>query len=251
MTGTDTGTVLVTGASSGIGRSIALQAAAAGWRVVAGYGSGLKRAMAVVEQIAAAGGTAVPLHLPLQDAEAIAAAIETLVADGHMPDALVLNASPPFATASFVKTTPDDFRRQLEASVIGNHALVSALWKRSFRKKRDGHVVALLTSALGPPPTPQMTPYLTAKAALRTMLDCASAEYGRGGLRISLVSPGFTETPMLDGFNELLLEIARSQTATGRFLTPDEVAAAVVEALANPPAAGDVKEMPIQAGNQQ
>jgi hypothetical protein len=45
--------------------------------------------------------------------------------------------------------------------------------------------------------------------------------------------------------------MARSQTATGRFLTPDEVAAAVVEALANPPAAGDVKEMPIQAGNRQ
>ena len=85
--------------------------------------------------------------------------------------------------------------------------------------------------------------------ALRGLLACAAVEYGRGGLRISLVSPGFTETPMLDGFNPLLLDMARTQTDIGRFLTPDEVAAAVVDALANPPAAGDVKDTPIQASS--
>lgn len=251
MTGNGPKTVLVTGASSGIGSAIATQAAAAGWSVIAGYGSGSDRAAELVSQIEAVGGTAVPAHLPLHDPDAITSAIETLTAAGQMPDALVLNASPPFSTTSFIKVTPEDFREQFEACVVGNHALIAALWKQSFRKKRDGHIVGLLTAALGPPPTPQMTPYITAKAALRTLLQCAAVEYGRGGLRVSLVSPGFTETPMLEGFNELLLDMARSQMENGRFLTPEEVASTVVSALANPPAAADVTDVPIQVSSQR
>jgi 3-oxoacyl-[acyl-carrier protein] reductase len=248
MTGATRRSVLVTGASSGIGAAVARQAAKSGWRVLAGYATGADRVADVVADIAALGGTAVPIHLPLQDPAAVAVAIETLVAEGLQPEALVLNASPRLTTGPFTKVSADEFRRQLDVAIIGNHALIAGLWKYCFRKQRQGHIVALLTSALGPPPTPQMTPYIVAKAGLRALLQCACAEFGRAGLRISTLSPGFTETPMLEDFSDLLLEMARSQTENGRFLDPNEVAAAVVDALAAPPAAGEMVEIPILMG---
>jgi 3-oxoacyl-[acyl-carrier protein] reductase len=251
MTGAAHKTVLVTGASSGIGAAIARRAAKDGWRVLAGYATGRDRAAGVVAEIGAQGGTAVPIHLPLQDPAAVAVTIETLVADKLQPEALVLNASPRLTTGPFTKVTADEFRRQLDVAIVGNHALIAGLWKHCFRKQRQGHIVALLTSALGPPPTPQMTPYIVAKAGLRALLQCACAEFGRAGLRVSTLSPGFTETPMLDEFSDLLLEMARSQTENGRFLDPDEVAAAVVDALAAPPSAGEIVEIPIRMGCKQ
>lgn len=250
MTNDERKTVLITGASGGIGGAIAMQAAAADWRIVAGYSGGRDRAEDVAARIKGAGGDARAIYLPLHEPHILGSTIGSLAADGIAPDALVLNASPPFTTAPFNKVTADDFRMQYEASVIGNHALIAAVWKNAFRKKRHGHIVGLLTAALGPPPTPQMTPYVTAKAALHTLLECAAVEYGRGGLRISVVSPGFTETAMLHGFNDLLLDMARTQTANGRFLTPDEVAATVVDALADPPDAGDVTNTPIQVSSR-
>jgi 3-oxoacyl-[acyl-carrier protein] reductase len=96
-----------------------------------------------------------------------------------------------------------------------------------------------------------MTSYIVAKAALRALLECAGAEFGRAGLRVSMLSPGFTETPMLKDFNDLLLEMARSQSQNGRFLDPDEVAAVVVGALAAPPAAGEIVDIPIRVGAMQ
>jgi 3-oxoacyl-[acyl-carrier protein] reductase len=91
-----------------------------------------------------------------------------------------------------------------------------------------------------------MTPYIVAKAGLQALLQCACAEFGRAGLRVSTLSPGFTQTPMLGDFSDLLLEMARSQAENGRFLDPDEVAAAVIEALASPPPAGEMVEIPIR-----
>jgi len=251
MTGASGKTVLVTGASSGIGAAVARCAAKAGWRVLAGYATGQDRIAEVVAEIGATGGSAAPIHLPLQDPAAVAVAIEALVADRLLPEALVLNASPRLTTGPFTKASAEEFRRQLDVAVIGNHALIAGLWKHCFRRQKQGHIVALLTAAMGPPPTPQMTPYIVAKAGLRALLQCACAEFGRAGLRVSVVSPGFTETPMLGDFSDLLLDMARSQSKEGRFLDPDEVAAAVVDALAAPPPAGEMVETPIRMGCRQ
>lgn len=250
MTGDTRKTVIVTGASSGIGAAVARQAAQDGWCVLAGYATGSDRIASLVSEIDAEGGQAFPVSIPLNDPKAVVDTVGRLVAEGRSPEAVVLSASPPFTTGSFIKVTPEEFARQFGVAVVGNHALISALWKNCFRKGRDGHIVAVLSAALGPPPTPQMTPYITAKSALRTLLQCACAEYGRAGLRVSTLSPGFTQTPMLGGFNDLLLDMARSQTELGRFLEPEEVAAAIVGALAAPPAAGEMVDVEIKASMQ-
>lgn len=236
-------TVLVTGASSGIGAAVARHAAKAGWRVLVGYGAGRDRAEAVAAQIETSAGAAIPVHLPLDDVPGIERAIDTLLETDARPQALVLCASPPLDVGAFTKATAEAFRQQFNVAVVGNHALIAKLWKTCFRPRRDGHIVAVLTAALGPPPTPQLAPYLVAKAALKTLLDCARAEYGRGGLRVSFVSPGYTDTPMLDAFNDRFLELAREASSGKRFLRPDDVAASIVEALANPPVPGEVAEI--------
>lgn len=238
-------TVLITGGSGGIGGATARCAAAQGWRVLVGYSAGRDRAQAVADEIAASDGQGMAIHMPLHEPTRLDGIIERLVSDGLCPDAVVLGASPPLSVCAFTKATAEDFHRQLEVAVTGNHHLLASIWKRCFRPRRQGHAIAVLTAALGPPPTPQLVSYLAAKSALRTVLQCACAEFGRGGFRASAVSPGFTETPMLDAFDPRLLDLARAKAANGALLKPEDVARVIVDALDAPPEPGRLAEIEI------
>jgi NAD(P)-dependent dehydrogenase (short-subunit alcohol dehydrogenase family) len=89
-----------------------------------------------------------------------------------------------------------------------------------------------------------MAGYVTAKGALESLLYAAAAEWGAGGLSISLIRPGFVDTPMLHAFPPLLIERALGQSAS--LLSPRDVAAALLHALDNPPAPGMVVEVPLR-----
>jgi len=99
-------TVLITGASSGIGASTARLAAQSGWRVLIGFGRGRARAEALSGQIRAAGGQAQPAPLPLGKPEEIAPFLQGATAGIDRLDALVLNASPAPGLDAFLNVPP-------------------------------------------------------------------------------------------------------------------------------------------------
>jgi len=113
--------------------------------------------------------------------------------------------------------------------------LITETWKRYFRPNQGGHVIAVLSAALGPPLRSHMTPYLVAKRGLETLLEAALAELGSSGLRASAVRPGYTDTPMLGSFHPHVLEAARARMKDGKFLEADAVADVIVRCLNNPP----------------
>lgn len=237
--------LIVTGGSSGIGAALCRLAARQGWHVWVGYGEGSERATRLADELAAEGRSAAPVALPLCSPDRLHEAVALIVEKDRGISALALCAAPAPDVTSLLKLTPDHFRNQYEAAVIGNYVLLTEVWRRCFRPRGGGQVLAILSAAQGPPAAPHMASYIAAKNGLEGLLNAAAAELGRAGLRIGVARPGYVETPMLQAFEPLLLERARASTPGHRFLRPETVAAALLRGLNQPPAAGGVAELPL------
>jgi NAD(P)-dependent dehydrogenase (short-subunit alcohol dehydrogenase family) len=177
-----TRTVLVTGASSGIGRACAVRLSRAGWRVLAG--------VRTPEAEAALRDHAVqPLVLDVTDPGHVAAAAETV---GGALDGLVANAG--IAVAAPLELVPlDELREQLEVNVIGQLAVVQALLP-ALRRAR-GRIV-LMGSIGGRSALPFLGPYAASKHALEAIADSLRVELRPFGVHVSIVEPGSIATPI-------------------------------------------------------
>jgi len=225
--------VLITGGSSGIGAALVRRAAGAGWQVAFTYKTHPGEAQKLVQELSSHAVRALPLDLNVP--ETITACVGGLAKDGGTLDAIVLSAAPGPSVNPLWKETDASFLEQFSANVIGNRNLLAACWKTFFRNQSKGHVVALLSLAMGPPPSAQMASYIIGKRALQTLLECALVEYGPSGLRASAVIPTFTETPMLGNFHTHFLEMARQKSPSGSFLSAEHVAEQIFRCLEEPP----------------
>ncbi len=170
--------VLVTGASSGIGAACAQRLARNGWRVFAG----------VRKQGDAPGGTK-ELLLDVTDADQIRAAAETVGDELH---ALVNNAG--IALAAPLESVPiDELRNQLEVNVVGQVAVTQALLP-AIRRAR-GRIV-IIGSIAGRSALPFLGPYAASKHALEAIADSLRMELRPFGIGVVLVEPGSILTPI-------------------------------------------------------
>jgi NAD(P)-dependent dehydrogenase (short-subunit alcohol dehydrogenase family) len=240
MTTENRNTVLITGGSGGIGRALVREAVAQGWRVLIGYRQNQAQAEALAAELNKDEKEALawPVSLCLDELESIPLSCDRMASLVSSLDAVVLGASPPLDSASFLKTQSESIAMHLRVSAIGNQALLRELWKRFFRDQGTGHVMAILSEAMGSPPRPHLCAYIVGKRALEAMLECAVTELGTSGLRATAIRLGYTETPMLHSLHPHVLDAARQKTISGRFLDPRTVARQVVEDLNHPPEPG-------------
>ena len=174
--------VLVTGASSGIGRASALRLAAAGWRVYGGV-----RTAHAADELREHG--IVPVQLDVTDAEQIAAAAREVEPELH---GLVDNAG--IAVAAPLELVPlDELRRQLEVNVVGQVAVLQAVLP-ALRHAR-GRVV-LMGSVGGRSALPFLGPYAASKHALEALADVLRVELAPWGIAVSIVEPASVKTPI-------------------------------------------------------
>ncbi len=181
--------VLITGASTGIGRATALRLDAAGWKVFAG----VRREEDGEALRAAAGNRLVALILDVTDAEQIAAAAEQIGAatDGCL-DGLVNNAG--VAIPGPLETLPiDDFRRQVEINLTGQVAVTQALLP-AIRAAR-GRIV-FISSIGGRIAFPMTGAYHAAKFGVEAVGDIFRQELRPWGISVSIVEPGSIDTPI-------------------------------------------------------
>lgn len=168
-------TVVVTGASSGIGEACALRLAAAGWRVYGGV-----RSSEAGDSLRALGVE--PLELDVTNPEQIAAAAETV---GDDLDGLVDNAG--IAIAAPLELVPiDELRHQLEVNVVGQVAVAQAFLP-AIRRTR-GRIV-LMGSIGGRSALPFLGPYAASKHALEAIADSLRVELRPWGIAVSIVEP--------------------------------------------------------------
>jgi NAD(P)-dependent dehydrogenase (short-subunit alcohol dehydrogenase family) len=242
-------TVLITGASTGIGRTTALRLAGAGWTVFAGV-----RDPAAGERLQREGapGRVIPLSLDVTDAGQIERAQariheQAARAGGSQGglDALVNNAGIGVGGPLELLST-EDLRMQFEVNVFGQIAVTRALLP-ALRVAR-GRIV-LLSSIGGRVSVPFNGPYAASKHAIEALGDALRGELHGSHIRVCLVAPGSVKTPIwskardtADGLEippELREEYGRVPAAFAKILadterrgvSPEQVAATIERAL--------------------
>ncbi len=184
-------TVLITGASSGIGRATALRLAGDGWTVLAGVRGEETGSKLAAE---APAGRLVPLRLDVTDEEQIDGA-RAVVEDGDgRLDALVNNAGVGVG-GPLEMLSSDDLRGQFEVNVFGQVALTRALLP-SLRRAR-GRIV-FVSSIGGKVVMPFTAPYGASKHAIEAIADSLRVELAPSHVRVALVEPGSVATPIWD-----------------------------------------------------
>jgi NAD(P)-dependent dehydrogenase (short-subunit alcohol dehydrogenase family) len=186
--------VLVTGASTGIGRATALRLDSAGWRVFAGV-----RREADAETLREAGSERIaPLILDITDGEQIAAAAARIEAEAGTLDGLVNNAG--IAVPGPLETIPiEDFRRQIEVNLTGHVAVTQAMLPAI--RRAPGRIV-FVSSIGGRIAFPLTGAYHAAKFGIEAVGDVFRQELRPWGIAVSIVEPGSIDTPIWQVVND-------------------------------------------------
>ena len=215
--------VLVTGATSGIGRAIALALDAAGYAVTA-----TGRSRAALDDLVAAAPGIVPLCLDLADRRAVAAALASRRVDVLVNNAGVMPKPGPFETMDFAA---------IDDTVAVN--LQSVLWLTQqvlpqMRARGAGHLV-FTGSTAGHAPGANFAVYAATKAAISAFAGALRAEVSPDGLRVTELVPGRVETAL---YAEVLSPEPRAAMyAGGGSLQPEDIAETVLAVLRLPPRA--------------
>jgi 3-oxoacyl-[acyl-carrier protein] reductase len=206
---------LVTGASRGIGRAVAVELAAAGASVVVAYNTGRDEAHAVATEI---GGRAV--QADVSDPESARA----LVDEAGDLDILVNNAG--VTRDGLIARMPDeDWRTVLETNLSAAFYTCRAA-ARGMMRRRSGAIVNL-SSIVGVHGNPGQTNYGASKAGIIGLTKSLARELGSRGVRANVVAPGYVRTRLTDVLPEEAQQAMLANTPLGRLGDPADVAGAV------------------------
>jgi 3-oxoacyl-[acyl-carrier protein] reductase len=220
---------LVTGASRGIGRAIAMTLAAKGFRVV-GTATTQPGAAAISEALTPFAGRGIVLDVT--DGEAVSAAIDGVVRDDGGLQVLVNNAG---ITRDMLSMRMKD--SDWDAVLATNLTAVFRASRAALRpmmKQRYGRIVSI-TSVVGASGNPGQANYAAAKAGVAGMTRSLARELGSRGITVNCVAPGFIETDMTRSLAEAQSAALLAQIPLGRLGQASEVAHAVAF-LASPEA---------------
>ena len=209
---------VVTGASRGIGRAIALRLAADGAEVAVHYNAGAEAAAAVVAAIAGAGGRAFALQADLGAPDGVDALVAGL--GSRAVDILVNNAgiSPKL---TFGQASPADFDLVIGVNLRAPFFIVQGL----LANLRDGGRVINISSMGTRAVYPAMAVYAPAKAGLEALTRILAVELGKRGITVNAVSPGATATDMNERARDPVIAAQIAQTvALGRVGQPEDIA---------------------------
>jgi NAD(P)-dependent dehydrogenase (short-subunit alcohol dehydrogenase family) len=227
---------VVTGASSGIGRAVAIAIADLGHPVVLGARR-VSHCEDTAAEIRASGGDAFAIHLDLADGDSIkrfaAAAIDTL---GNVE--ILVSSAAENRPGGVLDTDADSFERVLGVNVAGTHRLILAMLPEMTQRARGD--VVFVTSDVAVSPRPSMAAYVTSKWGLEGYARSLQMELEGTGVRATIVRPGPTLTGMgMDWDPDVTAEVIGQWVSWGfgrhsNLMRPQGVAQAIVAAVTLP-----------------
>lgn len=223
---------IVTGASRGIGRAIALQLAAQGANVVVNYASSATAAENVVAEITAAGSQALAIQADVSQADQVDTLINTVQEKFKRIDILVNNAGITRDTL-LLRMKPEDWQAVIDLNLTGVFLCTRAVSKIML-KQRSGRIINI-TSVAGQMGNPGQANYSAAKAGVIGFTKTVAKELASRGITVNAVAPGFITTDMTSNLTNG--EDILKYIPLGRYGQPEEVAGMVRFLAADPAAA--------------
>jgi 3-oxoacyl-[acyl-carrier protein] reductase len=212
---------IVTGASRGIGRAIALQLAEIGAKVVVNYASSSGAADELVSQIVSIGGEAIAVQADVSKAEQMDALFSTVMAQWGRVDILVNNAGITRDTL-LLRMKPEDWQAVIDTNLTGVF-LATRLASKIMLKQKSGRIINI-ASVAGQMGNPGQANYSAAKAGVIGFTKTVAKELASRGITVNAVAPGFIATDMT---NDLKVEGILQYIPLGRYGQPEEVAGMV------------------------
>ncbi len=216
--------VLVTGASRGIGRAIALRFGRTGARVGINYRASSSAAEATAADVVAAGGEALLLPGDASDALAVAAIFDTLLKSWGRIDVLVNNAGIVRDTL-LLRMSDDDWDAVLDTN-LRSAFLCTRTAMRHMLRQRSGRIINV-ASISGIRGNAGQANYSASKAGLIGFTKSVAREVASRGITVNAVAPGLIETDITTSMSQKAKEALIEQIPLGRMGTPEDVAAAV------------------------
>ena len=223
--------LLVTGASRGIGRSVALAAAGAGWFVTLNYRGDVDAANATLTDVRERGGDGVVLQGDVADEADVLRMFDAAVADGRGLDGVVVNAGIVAPSMKLADMGIERLRRIFDVNVLGAYLCAREAARRMplSRGGRGGSLVLVSSAAarLGAPF--EYVDYAGSKGAIDTLTIGLAKELGGDGVRVNAVRPGLIRTDIhASGGQPDRADRLGASAPIGRPGDADEVAAAVL-----------------------
>ncbi len=218
---------VVTGASRGIGRTIAIRLAADGALVAVNFQKNAEAAAAVVQEIEAAGGEAFALQGDVGSVQGISHFFQALDAEltkrrgNNQFDILVNSAG--IGTQGTVETTSEGvFDELMAVNVKGSFFVTQA----AISRLRSGGRIINLSSALSRHPYPRMAAYSIGKAAINHFTLILAAELGKRGITVNAIGPGMTATDFTAHARQdpKVVQMVSAHTALGRLGEAEDIA---------------------------
>jgi NAD(P)-dependent dehydrogenase (short-subunit alcohol dehydrogenase family) len=224
--GIDGKSVVVIGASRGIGETAAKLFAMHGAAVVVHYFRGHEDAQAIAAEIEDAGGRAMAIGCDIRDEAAVEAFFATVAQKQGGLDVLVANAVMDFRPEPLSRLGWADIEAELEVSLKGLHACCRAAIP--LMQARGGGRIVTVSSIATDQPVKGQAKYITAKSAVEGYTKSLAVELARDNIQVNLVVPAMTETDLLASIPSDFVRRIGSGRAMKRNLQPVEVAQAML-----------------------
>lgn len=217
-------TCVVTGASRGIGRGIAEQLGEEGANVAVNYHYSSDAAADVVEEIEALGGEAISCQADVSDKDDVAEMRATVHQEFGPPDVLVNNAGIT-EDVKFEHMTQEEWDRVIDVNLGGVFKCTKAFFS-DIQQAEEGRLINI-SSVIGKQGNYGQANYATAKSGLFGFTRSLAIELAPHESTANCVAPGYTETDMVEGVREDVLDTIREQIPLKRFATVSEIACVV------------------------
>jgi 2-hydroxycyclohexanecarboxyl-CoA dehydrogenase len=216
---------IVTGAASGIGLAIAERLSADG-AAVAIFDRNGEAAHTAAAAVSAQGGSGVGLEVDVTDRPRVEAAVAE-VAERLGPPLILVNNAGRDSFLPFLEIDLEHWRQVLEVNLTGTFHCCQVVLPHMI-EARWGRIVNISSSSTHGG-VPRMTAYVASKSGVIGLTKCLALEFGRKGITVNTIPPGFIDTPMLraaSAAGQLDIEAATKTTPVGRAGRPEDIAAA-------------------------
>ena len=215
---------LVTGASRGIGRAVAIELGARGYRVAVNYHNSKSAADEVLDIINSSGGTAVLFRADVSDQAQVNALFESISKEMGSVEVLVNNAG--ITRDNLLMRMKDDEWADVISANLNSVYYCTRAAIRSMIKNRYGRIVAM-SSVSGLVGNAGQVNYAAAKAGVLGLVKSVARETASRGITVNAVAPGYIETDMTSVLPDGVKESLISSIPVGRYGCPEDIAKAV------------------------